>query len=467
MTGGEIISRYSAGLERALVRILGKDKVLASPEARVCYAYDGSFAESLPDVVAKPSRVEEVARILEFAYREGIPVHPRGAGSGLSGGSVPSGGGIALVMADMNRIREISREDMLAVVEPGVVTGKLHRAVEERNLFYPPDPASSDFCTIGGNVAECAGGPRGLKYGVTRDYLLGLEVVLPGGEVVKAGGRAVKNVTGYDLARLFTGSEGTLGVITEATLRLIPRPPFKKTLLVVFDDLNRAGQAVAEITAAAVVPRTLEIMDRVSIAVVEKYASCGLPADADALLLIETDGFREAAEAEAAIVESACRRSGAREVRVAADEAEAQALWKARKAISPAVSQLKPTKISEDATVPRGKVPEMVRRLGEIRDKYGISMVIFGHAGDGNLHPSIAADRKDPAEMARVEEAVAEIFAAALELGGTLSGEHGIGILKASFLRSELGDAGLAIMRRVKDALDPKGIMGPGKVFPE
>lgn len=454
-----------ASLLRELARIVGKERVQASPEDLLCYSYDGTFVACRPDVMVKPVSTEQVARVLEFAYREGIPVHPRGAGTGLSGGSVPRGGGIALVMTAMNNIYEINPEDMLAVADPGVITAQLHRAVEEKGLFYPPDPGSAEVCTLGGNVAECAGGPRALKYGVTRDYILGLEVVLAGGRVIRLGGRTVKNVTGYDLCRLFTGSEGTLGVITKITLRLIPKPPAVKTILAAFKDLVQTGEAVNAILSAGIIPRTLEIMDSISIAIVEQFSPCGLPREAAAVLLIETDGDREQAQRDAEKVVAVLEEIGATQIRLAADAREAGELWRARRAVSPAITRIKPTKISEDATVPRSQVPAMIRRLGQIREKYQIDLVIFGHAGDGNLHPNIACDSRDAGEMLRVEKAIAEIFQAALELGGTLSGEHGIGLLKAPFLMTELGEAGYQVMRDIKRSLDPKNILNPHKVF--
>ncbi|CEP69453.1 FAD-linked oxidase, C-terminal [Moorella glycerini] len=456
-----------ASLQQKLARIVGKDRVLASPEDLLCYSYDGTFVSYKPDVVVKPASTEQVARVLELAYREGIPVHPRGAGTGLSGGSVPRGGGIALVMTAMNAIYEINTEDMLAVVGPGVITAELHRAVEDRGLFYPPDPGSAEVCTLGGNVAECAGGPRALKYGVTRDYILGLEVVLADGRVIHPGGRTVKNVTGYDLCRLFTGSEGTLGVITKITLRLIPKPQAVKTILAAFKDLVQTGEAVNAILSAGIIPRTLEIMDSVSIAIVEQFSPCGLPREAAAVLLIETDGEWEQAQREAGRVVAVLEEVGATEIRLAAEAREAGELWRARRAVSPAITRIKPTKISEDATVPRSQVPAMIRRLGQIREKYQIDLVIFGHAGDGNLHPNIACDRRDAGEMQRVEKAIAEIFQAALELGGTLSGEHGIGLLKAPFLMAELGEAGYQAMQDIKRSLDPKNILNPHKIFSE
>lgn len=453
-------------LVRELAGIVGRERVFTAREDRLCYSYDGTFRQYLPDVVVKPGRTEEVARVLALANREGIPVHPRGAGTGLSGGSVPYGGGIALVLTDMNAIYELNREDMLARMGPGLVTAELQRAVEREGLFYPPDPGSAESCTMGGNVAECAGGPRALKYGVTRDYILGLEVVLADGRVIHTGGRTVKNVTAYDLTRLFTGSEGTLGVITAITVRLIPRPRAVCTMLAAFPDLATTGAAINAILGAGVMPRTLEIMDQLAINVVEKFSPCGLPRDAAAVLLIETDGDPEAAQREAGVVGAVLKKAGAAEIRIAANPEEAAELWRARKAVSPAVGRIKPTKISEDATVPRSKVPAMITRLGQIREQYQLDLVIFGHAGDGNLHPNILCNRNDADEMQRVEKAIAAIFQAALELGGTLSGEHGIGLLKAPFLKAELGDDGLAVMEGIKRTLDPGNILNPGKMFP-
>lgn len=452
-----------SALSKELIRLIGRENVYDGAEERFCYSYDGTFLEGMPDIVVKPRSTKHVSDILRFATENGIEVYPRGAGSGLSGGSIPRGG-IALVTTSMSAIREINKEDTLAVVEPGVITGKLHKEVEKLGLFYPPDPASSDFCTMGGNIAECAGGPRGIKYGVTRDYLLGLEVVLPDGRVFRTGGRTIKNVTGYDLTRLMAGSEGTLGVITEATVRLIPKPQAIKTILAVFNNLQASGEAVIGIIGAGITPRTLEIMDKTAIEIVERFAPAGLPTDAAAVLLIETDGILEAAEIEAKVVDSVCRQCGAIDVRLAKSEKEVTSLWKARKSVSPAIVQLKPTKISEDATVPRSKIVEMIVRLNQIKKKHDVNLVIFGHAGDGNLHPNIATDKSNVEEMKRVEAAIDEIFETALELGGTLSGEHGIGVLKSKYLKNEIGTVGLDVTEKIREAFDPKILLNPSKI---
>jgi glycolate oxidase len=451
-----------SSLSKELSKLIGKENTFNGAEDRFCYSYDGTFLEGYPEVIVKPRSTEQVSLIMNFAAENGISVFPRGAGTGLSGGSIPKGG-IALVTTSMNAIKEISKQDTLAVVEPGIVTAKIHKAVEDIGLFYPPDPASSDFCTMGGNIAECAGGPRGIKYGVTRDYLLGLEVVLPNGDVLKTGGRTIKNVTGYDFTRLIAGSEGTLAIITEATVKLIPNPESIQTILAVFDDLLASGEAVQGIIGEGVIPRTLEIMDKTAIEVVENFAPTGLPVNAAAILLIETDGVWEAAQKEAKIVSRICKECGAIKVKLAKDEAEAALLWKARKSVSPAIVQISPTKISEDVTVPRSRIVEMIGHLNKIKKKHKINLVIFGHAGDGNLHPNIATDKNNKEEMKRVDAAIDEIFEVALDLGGTLSGEHGIGILKSKYLKNEIGEVGLDLSKRLKGTFDAKMLLNPGK----
>lgn len=455
----------SPALVRDIEKIPGPHKIFSSIEDRLCYSYDGTFRTGVPGLVFKPTTAEQVSRLLSLAADAGAAVVPRGAGTNLSGGSVPAEGGIVLCLSDMNRILEISPADSLAGVEPGVVTARLQREAEARGLFYPPDPASSEFCTLGGNIAEGSGGPRGLKYGTTRDYVLGLEAVLASGEIIKTGGRTIKNVTGYDLTRLLVGSEGTLAVVTKAYLRLLPKPLCKRTMLAAFPSLDAAGEAIGRIIGLGTLPTTLEILDGFAIRAVEDFLKIGLPVWAEAMLLIETDGHRETVESQLPALQAACLEAGAREVRVAADEAEAQDLWRGRRSVSPAVAQIAPNKITEDATVPRSRVPEMIRRLQRIREKHRIPLIIYGHAGDGNLHPNIAANKDDSELMTRVEQAISEIFEAALDLGGTLSGEHGIGLLKAPHLEKEIGRAGIELTRRIKAALDPKNILNPGKII--
>lgn len=446
-----------------LKQIVGPEHVLDSPQALLCYSFDATFHTGRPEVVVLPANTEQVSAVMRLAHEHRIPVTPRGAGTGLSGGSLPRGG-IALSLTRMNRIIDIDRKNLYAVVEPGVVTGHLQAKVEAMGLFYPPDPASSRVCTIGGNIAENAGGPRCFKYGVTRDYVLGLEVVLPDGRVLQTGGRTVKNVTGYDLTRLIIGSEGTLGVVTQATLRLVPKPEAVRTIMAVYPRLDDAAETNAAIVARGVTPATLEIMDQLALRTVEEYLRIGLPVEAEAVLIIEVDGFREAVDRQAAIVAEICREMGASEVRVARDETEREEMWRVRRSVSTAITRIKPTKIGEDITVPVQQIPEMIRKVQYLRQKYGLDMVVYGHVGDGNLHPNIVADQRNKEEMARVEAALEEIARIALGLGGTLSGEHGIGTLKAPYLEMAVGDVGVDVMRSIKRALDPHNVLNPGKM---
>jgi glycolate oxidase len=448
-----------------LRRQLPDGQVLDAVEDRTLYAYDGTSAKALPEAVVTVRSPQEVATVLRYASAHGVPVVPRGAGSGLSGGSVPAQGGIALVLAGLRAIKEIDTGSMLVVCEPGVVTGELQKAVEAAGMFYPPDPASLNYCTIGGNVAENAGGPRAVKYGVTKDYVLGLEVVLASGDIVRLGGKQVKNVTGYNLVQLFVGSEGTLGVITEVILRLLPKPAAKKTMLAIFDRLDDAAETVAAVMAGGVLPTTLEIMDKTSINCVEDYLKLGLPRDAEAFLLIEVDGMPAAVEAEAGVIAGICQERRVQSFQMARDQKEADTLWRARRAVSPAISQVRRAKIGEDISVPRSAIPAMVREIQRISREQDLPIAIFGHAGDGNLHPNILADRRDPVEMVRVEHAIAAIFEASVRLGGTLSGEHGIGLSKQPFLRLALSPEAVALMQSVKRAVDPQGILNPGKIF--
>jgi glycolate oxidase len=446
--------------------IADEKRILTEKQDLVGYSYDASFGVFLPELVIQPKSTQEVAAIVRLAYEETIPVYPRGQSTSLSGGPLPVEGGIVLDLSRMNQKLEVIPDDLIAIVSPGVLTADIHAAAEKVGLMYPPDPSSSQVSTIGGNLAENSGGPRGLKYGVTKDYVLGLEVVTPQGEIIRTGGRTVKNVTGYDLTKLIVGSEGTLGIITEAILQLIPKPPATATLMAIFDDIVTSGEAISKVLTSGILPAKMEIMDQACILAVESYQPSGLPVDAEAIILIEVDGHARAVEEEIREAARICESLGARSVKIADSESERANLWKARKMVSPAITRMKPTKISEDATVPRSKIPEMFARLKAIREKYQVNLVVFGHAGDGNLHPNIVADKRDKEEMKRVEQAVAEIFAAALELGGTLSGEHGIGNMKAPFMEMELGKVGLEMMKRIKDSWDPKNIMNPGKIFP-
>jgi len=365
----------------------------------------------------------------------------------------------------MNRILEIDQANMMATVESGVITADLQAAVDEVGLFYPPDPSSLKQSTLGGNAACCAGGPRCLKYGVTKDYVMVLEVVLANGDVLRTGGKAVKNVTGYDLVQLFIGSEGTLGIITELTVRLLPKPQAKRTAMATFSLLDDASAAVNKILMSGVMPATLEIMDDTTISCIEDYMCLGLPEYAEAILIIETDGDEYNVQREIEMIAQVCRESGASEVEVAATEAEADELWRGRRAVGPSLGRRRPNKLGEDISVPCSAIPAMVRRIKEISRRRDIPIVVFGHAGDGNLHPNILFDRRDEAEVRRMKAAVRDIFVAAVELGGTLSGEHGVGTLKREFLEMAVGPVAVQVMRDIKAALDPQGIMNPGKIF--
>ncbi|WP_091260487.1 FAD-binding oxidoreductase [Aneurinibacillus thermoaerophilus] len=448
-------------------KIVKMGRVLTDESDLFSYSFDASFGTYLTDLVVQTKSVTELAALVKLANRKRIPVYPRGQSTCLSGGPLPVKGGMVFDLSVMNDVLEIDEEDLIAVVSPGVLTADIHRAAEKKGLMYPPDPSSSHVSTIGGNLAENSGGPRGLKYGVTKDYVIGLEVIVPEGEIIRTGGRTVKNVTGYDLTKLIVGSEGTLGIITKAILRLLPKPPASETVMAVFDSLVDAGGAISKILSSGILPAKMELMDQASIIAVENYEPSNLPVDAEAIILLELDGHPVAVKDEVQQVAELCKAVGAREIRIPGNEAEKAEIWRARKLVSPAIVRIKPTKISEDATVPRSKIPDMCARLQEIRRKYNIHLVVFGHAGDGNLHPNIIADKNDKEEMKRVEEAIAEIFAAAVELGGTLSGEHGIGTMKAPFMEMELGAVGLDMMRRIKQVWDPNNIMNPGKIFPE
>ncbi|WP_088226995.1 FAD-linked oxidase C-terminal domain-containing protein [Desulfosporosinus sp. FKB] len=452
-----------------LTKIVGEENLYTTLEDLYCYTYDASFLKAdikdLAGVAVYPGTVEEISMILMLANREKIPVVPRGAGTNVSGGSVSIGDCIVLVLKRMNKILEIDKKNLIAVVEPGVITGQLQRKVEKLGLFYPPDPASLAVSTMGGNVAECAGGPRGVKYGVTRDYILGLEVVLPTGEIMTTGGRTIKNVTGYDMTKLFTGSEGTLCVITKIIVKLIPLPEAKSTMMAVFSEMEQASETVSEIIAGGLVPCSLELLDNIYIKNIEEYAKVGLPVEAGAVLLIEVDGDSEILSKQIGKVEEICRRLGAVQIRVATTKEEAEDLWLARRSAFASVSRVKPTIIGEDATVPRSQIPVAVRRIQEIAAKYNIIIAILGHAGDGNLHATILTDEMDREEAARVEKAIDEIFVLTVELGGSLSGEHGIGRAKSKFITLQTGEIGLEIQRKIKHALDPNNILNPGVMF--
>jgi len=458
----------SKGLVKEFERILGKDHVLTEETDRHTYSYDAAVLNAvLPALVLRPASSEVLGRAVRLCNEHSLPLTVRGAGTNLSGGSIPKSGGVVILTNALNRILEINEADLYAVVEPGVVTAKLAAAVEAKGLFYPPDPGSQAVSTLGGNVAENAGGLRGLRYGVTRDYVMALEFFDVNGELVKAGARTVKCVSGYNLGGLMVGSEGTLGVFSRITLKLMPMPASRKAMLAVFDDINKASETVSAIIANRIVPVTLEFMDNFTIRAVEDFSHAGLPIDAAALLLIEVDGHPAQVEEDAARVEALCKQLGALKVQLAQNAAERDKVWEARRMALSALSKIKPTTVLEDATVPRSKIPAMIRAIEQVSRQFKLTIGTFGHAGDGNLHPTILTDRRDKEEWRRVEEAVDTIFERALDLGGTLSGEHGIGLAKAKYMEKETGRATLVYSRKIKQALDPRNILNPGKILGE
>ncbi len=445
--------------------IVGQEHLSTAKEDLLCYAYDATNRHHRPDAVVFPANTQEVSAIMRVANEFGFFVVPRGAGTGMSGGALAVRGGLVMIMTRLNRILSIDADNLVAEVQPGVVTGHFQEVVEKEGFFYPPDPASASYCTLGGNVAECAGGPRAVKYGVTRDYVLGLEVVLPAGEVITTGVRTAKGVVGYDLTRLIVGSEGTLGIITKIVLRLLPMPEVVRTLSAVFTHIRDTAKAVSEIVRSGLIPRKVEYMDQAAMGCVEDYLNMGLPVDAGAMLLVEVDGDRSSADAALQHLRAICEGRGAREIKVARSEQEATELWRARKAISPALFRLGQDKINEDIVVPRSRIPEMVEWIDELRKSTGLTVVTFGHAGDGNIHFNIMLDKRDKEAFNKAEAAVEELFRHTIALGGTISGEHGVGITKAPYLDMELGSQEVALMKRIKAAFDPKGILNPGKIF--
>ena len=457
---------YGTDTLAQLQKILGGENILTSREDLIAYSFDGTAAmQQLPGCVVFAKTTEQVVQILKLANETKTPVVTRGSGTGLSGGSIPCPDGIVLCLVKMDRILELDRANLTMLVEPGVTTLAIADAAAGAGLFYPPDPGSMKISTIGGNVAENSGGLRGLKYGVTRNYVMGLEVVLPDGEILWTGNKCVKDVSGYSLRDLFIGSEGTLGVITKVLLRLIPKPVAKKTLVATFAQMDAAAQTVSDIIAAQIIPCTLEFLDRTTIHCVEDFAKVGLPLDCEALLLMETDGHPAAVAEEAAQMEACARKNGAMDVRVAKDDAEATKLATARRSAFSALARLAPTTILEDATVPRSELAKMIRFVDTVGKKYKLRVGTFGHMGDGNLHPTFLTDERNQDEMHRVEEAFKEIFDEAIRLGGTITGEHGIGLAKKSFLPKFAGDAQMRVMRELRRALDPNGILNPGKMF--
>lgn len=450
----------------ALIVSLGKDRVLTAPEDVLPYGFDGTATlKAAAGAVVFPRTTGEVAGCVRLAREAGVPIVTRGAGTGLSGGSVPITGALVLCLVQMDRIIEVDARNLTIRAESGVITAKLDEAAAAHGLFYPPDPGSMRVSTIGGNVAENSGGLRGLKYGVTRDYVMGLEVVLPDARVVRLGNACVKDVAGYSMKDLFVGSEGTLGIVTEVLLKLLPRPVARRTMLATYERMEDAAETVSAIIAARIIPCTLEFLDQMTIRCVEDYARIGLPTDCAAVLLMETDGHPAAVEDEANRMAEIARHHGARKVQMAADEEEALKLASARRSAFSALARVRPTTILEDVTVPRTALAEMVTFIATVADQHGLLVGTFGHMGDGNLHPTFLTDERNAEEMHRVHLALEAIVAKTLALGGTITGEHGIGLAKKPWLKQQLGDASYELMKQIKNVLDPQQLLNPGKIF--
>ncbi len=453
-------------IRKKFLAIVGNNHFKDDNATLLAYSYDSTAQfQALPDAVITPRDKMDVQAIVNICNEHHIPIVPRGSGTNLCAGTTPLEGGIVLLFTHMNQIIEIDEQNLTMTVQPGVYTKDIFEAATEVGLFYPPDPGSMHISQIGGNISENSGGLRGLKYGVTNDYVLGLEVVLPNGEFIQTGGKLAKDVAGYNLTELFTGAEGTLGVITEATLKLIPKPETTKTMLALFHDLETAAQTVSNIIANRIIPVTLEFLDQPTVKVVEDFAKIGLPTEAKAVLLIEQDGAHEVVERDIATISTLCEENGAFDVQIAQTQEDAEALMTARRSALSALSRLMPTTILEDATVPRSEIANMVQAINDIAKKYDITICTFGHAGDGNLHPTCLTDARNEEEIARVEKAFEEIFEKAVSLGGTITGEHGVGVMKLPYLHLKVGEAGINVIQQIKRAIDPKNIMNPGKII--
>jgi glycolate oxidase len=452
----------------ALRGIVGADFVRTDAEARSLYGADALKRGHDADAVVLPDGADQVSAILKQCSQHRVPIVPRGGGTGYTGGAVPVQGGLVLSLERMNRILEIDEANLVAVVEPNVITGHIQEAVERVGLFYPPDPASLKTSVIGGNVAECAGGPRAFKYGTTKQYVLGLQAVLPNGDIIETGGKVVKNVVGYDLTHLLVGSEGTLAVITRVILRLVPKPPVQSTLRATFATIADATQAVSNVIAARVVPAAVELIDGDSLEAVAKYLNVRslAPAGTGALLLLEVDGLAESVGEEAARCERACRDAGATEILRARDETERQEIWRVRRELSPALKTITPIKFNHNIVVPKGRIPQLFEFVERLKTDFRLRIPCFGHAGDGNIHVNIMVTPGDEDEMRRAHEAERLLFEGVVALEGSISGEHGIGFVKAKYLPIELDAETIAIMKAVKRTFDPEGILNPGKIFP-
>ncbi len=447
-------------------QIVGPDNLTGRLEDLHCYSYDGTARPHLPDLVVFPQTTGQISEIMQLATKHRIPVVPRGAGTGMTGGIVPVRGGIVLAMTRFDTIIEIDTDNQIAIVEPGVITAEFQNAVRRRGLFYPVDPASMKYCSIGGNAAECAGGPSAVKYGVTKDYIIGLEVVLASGEIITTGARTEKSVTGYDLTRLFVGSEGTLGIITKLIVRLLPIPIHRETFLLTSKSLKRATEMVSEILNHHIKPCTLEYMDRTAIGAVSGFMDKPPPEDAEALLIVEIDGDRTSVAEQVEKFRSLIEGRDEFTLHQAGSDEEVEQIWQARRAISPSVHKLRPNKIGEDVAVPRSRIPELVEFTENLSSELGLMILTFGHAGDGNIHVNIMLDRSVPEQVERADIAKDRLFRQTIALGGTLSGEHGIGLSKKPYMTYELNDATLSLMKRIKALFDPHDILNPGKIFP-
>ncbi|MDG2255212.1 MAG: FAD-linked oxidase C-terminal domain-containing protein [Opitutaceae bacterium] len=449
-----------------LIALLGQESVLTKKEDLICYSFDGTASlKCMPLAVAFPTTTQEVSVTIQLASKHQVGISTRGSGTGLSGGSVPAENSIVLATGRMNRILEYDQENLTLLVEPGLITNRISETVEADGLFYPPDPSSMKVSTIGGNVANNSGGLRGLKYGVTRDYIMGLEVVLANGEIAWLGSKCVKDVAGYSLKDLFIGSEGTLGIITKVLLKLIPKPEARKTLLALYDSMDDAAATVSKIISSKIIPCTLEFIDQYTLQCVEDFAQIGLPTDCGAVLLMETDGFPAQVESETEQMKSIALEMRAREVRIAATKEEGVALATARRSAFAAVARIRPTTILEDVTVPRDKLVEMTQFVRETAERHNVRIANYGHFGDGNLHPTILADERDEEEMKRVHHAMDDLITKTIELKGTITGEHGIGLAKKKYLKEQFQDHSYELLKLVKRSFDPNNLLNPGKIF--
>lgn len=464
----ESVSNINTSIITSLKSILGQENVLTDYEDRYCYAYDATaIGEKLymPDVVILPENKEQICQVLKITDKNNIPVVTRASGTNLVGGCIPLKGGIVIHLSKMNQILNIDKKNLLCTVQPAVVVEKLQLEVSKEGLFYPPDPASLKVSTIGGSIAQSSGGPRGFKYGTTKDYVIGLEIALPDGTLMKTGGKTVKNVTGYNLTQLFVGSEGTLGIIVEAVLKLIPKPEEQQVILACFESINQAAEVVTEIISAKILPATLDIMDKNTMQTIEKFYQTELPMDMDAVLVIEVDGFKESIEIQTRQIIDICNQNGAKNIRASQNQKEADEIWFARRSAFGAVARLRPNVLTEDAVVPRDKIPEFITEIRKIADKYNLTVCIMGHAGDGNIHPNFSLDLRNKEESENFEKAAEELFDAAIKLGGSLSGEHGIGMCKSKFMKKALDKNSIKYMKEIKKLFDPKNILNPGKIF--